>query len=133
MCSGNPELRVFLSSDWGSIRSGEIWVQEVEQALRGCDHFAAILTCRTDSTNPWMNYEIGFARGRGLAPRIFLFDSITPEEVALPVSMLLLIRPGDSNRRAEELFAIGVMDAKTKEKVDAFGKAVYLREEPVVL
>jgi hypothetical protein len=131
MISGSPGLEVFLSSDWVSIRSGEIWVSEIETALRECDYFAAILTCPTDSRNLWINYEIGFARGRGLSPKIFLFNTVKPEEVSAPLSSLHLICPGDSNRRAAELEQIGVRDAQTAAKVRAFGDTVYLLAEPI--
>jgi hypothetical protein len=130
MLSGSPHLEVFLSSDWDSIRSGEIWTQEIEEALQRCDFFAAILVSPEDSKNPWINYEVGYARGRDLSPKIFLFDTVKPEEVAQPLSTLFLIRPGDSNRRAAELAHIGVQDAETEAQVGAFGTTVYLKAEP---
>ena len=50
---------IFLSSDWDSIRSGAIWVEEIEKALSCCRHFVALVTSAGDACSPWINYEIG--------------------------------------------------------------------------
>jgi hypothetical protein len=126
MTGATPDLCVFLSSDWDSIRSGAIWVQEIETALATCNHFIALLTTEEDARSPWINYEIGFARGRGLLPRIFLFDSITPEQVPHPLRMLHLIRPGDTNRRNGDLAFMGVSDSANN-----FGALLYRRTDKI--
>lgn len=127
MLRGVPDLHVFLSSDWDSIRSGAIWVQEIENSWARCNHFVALLTSEDDASSPWINYEIGFARGRGLLPRIFLFDSITPEQVVYPLRMLHLICPGDTNRRAGDIAAMDVSDSESK--WEEFGSLLYQRTE----
>jgi hypothetical protein len=124
MQQGSSNVSIFLSSDWDSIRSGAIWVEEIEKALSCCSHFVALLTSEEDAHSPWINYEIGFARGRDILPRIFLFDSITPAEVPYPVRMLHLICPGDTNRRMGDLKAMGVSDPANE-----FGKLLYLRTD----
>ena len=71
MQQGSSGVDIFLSSDWGSIRSGATWVEEIESALSCCKHFVALLTSAEDACSPWINYEIGFARGREILPRFF--------------------------------------------------------------
>jgi TIR domain len=124
MLRGSSNVDVFLSSDWDSIRSGAIWVEEIEKALSCCKHFVALLTGVEDARSPWINYEIGYARGKGILPLIFLFDSIKPEDVPYPVRMLHLICPGDTNRRVGELQNMRVSDRDNE-----FGKLLYLRSD----
>ena len=124
MQQGSSGVDIFLSSDWDSIRSGAIWVEEIERALSCCKHFVALLTSAEDACSPWINYEIGFARGREILPRIFLFDSITPVEVPYPLRMLHLICPGDTNRRVGDLQAMGISDPANK-----FAKLLYVHSE----
>ncbi len=124
MQQGSCGVDVFLSSDWESIGSGAIWVQEIERALSCCKHFVALLTSVEDAHSPWMNYEIGYARGRGISPRIFLFDSITASEVPDPAGTLHLIPPGDTNRRVGVLHEMGVSDPANQ-----FAKLLYVRSE----
>ena len=127
MQQGSSGVQVFLSSDWDSIRSGAIWVEEIERALSCCKHFIALLTSAEDARSPWMNYEIGYARGRGILPRIFLFNSITPSEVPYPLGMLHLICPGDTNRRVGDLQEMGVSDPENR-----FGRLLYVPSEAEV-
>jgi hypothetical protein len=127
MQQGSSGVQIFLSSDWDSIRSGAIWVEEIERALSCCKHFIALLTSTKDAESPWINYEIGFARGRGLLPRIFLFDSITPGEVPYPLATLHLVCPGDTNRRVGDLQEMGGSDPQNH-----FAKLLYVRSEAEV-
>lgn len=124
MQEGSSALDIFLSSDWDSIRSGAIWIEEIERALSTCRHFVALITSAEDARSPWVNYEVGYARGKDILPRIFLFDGITPEEVPYPLRMLHLILPGDTNRRRGELDSMGVSDSK-----NAFAALLYARTE----
>ena len=62
-----------------------------------------------------------------MLPRIFLFDSLTPEQVPYPLRMLHLICPGDTNRRTGDLAAIGVSDSESKWK--EFGELLYRRND----
>ncbi|PYV72375.1 MAG: hypothetical protein DMG96_26315 [Acidobacteria bacterium] len=127
MEQGSSGVHVFLSSDWDSIRSGAIWVGEIERALSCCKHFIALLTSVDDARSPWMNYEIGYVRGRGILPRIFLFDSITASEVQYPLGMLHLICPGNTNRRMGDLHEMGISDPENR-----FAKLLYVRSEAEV-
>lgn len=124
MQESSSGVDIFLSSDWDSIRSGAIWVEEIEKALSCCRHFVALITSAEDACSPWINYEIGYARGKGILPRIFLFNSITPEEVPYPLRMLHLILPGDTNRRMGELEAMGVSDP-----ANAFAALLYAKTD----
>ena len=119
------DIEIFLSSDWDSIRSGSIWVEEVERALSSCHHFCVLLVMKDNVSSLWINYEVGFARGRGLLPKIFLFDGVEPKHVPYPLGMLHLIGTGDTNRRVDELRAMGVLDVE--KKLDKFTDLLYRR------
>jgi hypothetical protein len=112
---GASDLEVFLSSDWDSIEAGSIWLQEIERALATYTHFIALITCPKDSTLPWICYEVGFTRGRGLLPKIFVFGKIPPKEIAFPLAGIQFVGTWDTNRWKTELLAMGVTDLDEKE------------------
>lgn len=112
---GAADLRVFLSSDWDSIEAGTIWLQEIEGALATHTHFIALITCPKDSELPWICYEIGYARGRCLLPKIFVFGGIEPKEIAYPIAGIQFVGTWDTNRWKADLLAMGVTDIDQKE------------------
>lgn len=112
---GAADLQVFLSSDWDSIEAGTIWLQEIESALATHTHFIALITRPEDSRVPWICYEIGFARGRNLLPKIFVLGRIEPKEIAYPVAGIQFVGTWDTNRWKKELRAMGVTDIDEKE------------------
>src|SRR5258705_5074704 len=112
---GTTDLQVFLSSDWDSIEAGLIWLQEIERALATHTHFIALITCAEDSRLPWICYEVGFARGRCILPKIFVFGQIPLKEIALPLAGIQFVGTWDTNRWKMELLAMGVTDLDEKE------------------
>jgi hypothetical protein len=112
---GASDLRVFLSSDWDSIEAGTIWLQEIESALATHTHFIALITRPEDSRLPWMSYEVGFARGRGLLPKVFVFGGIETKDIAYPLAGIQFVGTWDTNRWKMELLAMGVTDVDGKE------------------
>jgi len=64
---------------------------------------------KADTKTPWINYEVGYVRGRGLVPKIFAFHQVDPpQDFAYPLVGLQILRTGDTNRWRGELRAIGV-------------------------
>lgn len=116
------DLEVFLSSDWDSIEAGSIWLQAIEDALAKHMHFVALITSPNDSKLPWICYEVGFARGRGIRPKIFVFGQIPSTEIAFPLAGIQWVGTWDTNRWRMELLAMGVtdLDAKELELADLF-------------
>jgi hypothetical protein len=115
LTSGASDLEVFLSSDWDSIEAGSIWLQEIERALATHTHFIALITCPKDSALPWICYEVGFTRGRGLLPKIFVFGEIPTREIAFPLAGIQFVGTWNTNRWKTELLAMGVTDLDEKE------------------
>ena len=112
---GVADLRVFLSSDWDSIEAGRIWLQEIENALATHTHFVALITCAKDATLPWVCYEVGFARGRCVLPKIFVWGGVEPKDIAYPLAGIEFVGTWDTNRWKMELLAMGVSDIDDKE------------------
>lgn len=111
-----PDLQVFLSSDWDSIPSGSNWLLEIERALATHTHFIALITRAEDAKKPWICYEVGFARGRGLLPKLFVFGGIKVEEIGYPIAGMYYVGTWDTNRWKMELLAMGVADLDGKEE-----------------
>jgi TIR domain len=106
--ASSAHATVFLSSDWESIPSGSNWLQEIEQALSDCDFFIALVTKTEDAKRLWINYEVGFARGRLLYPKIIIFSGIPAQEIQYPLSGLHLLFHGDTNRWLLEFSQMGL-------------------------
>lgn len=103
-----PHAQVFLSSDWESIRSGTIWLEEIERALNECEYLIVLITKNEDSIKPWINYEVGFARGRHLLPKIIVFSGIPTESFEYPLKGIHLLFHGDTNRWMREFSEMGL-------------------------
>ena len=112
---GAPDLRVFLSSDWDSVEGGAIWLQEIESALATHTHFIALIIRAEDSRLPWICYEVGYARGRCVLPKIFVFGNIKLNDIAYPLAGIQFVGTWDTNRWKAELLSMGVTDIDEKE------------------
>lgn len=112
LLSGNSQTKVFLSSDWESIRSGENWLQAIETALAECDGFVALITKDDDAKLPWIIYEVGFVKGRSLLPKIITFSGVDPRQIEFPLRGHHLLVSGDTNRWMRELSALGLTMTK---------------------
>ena len=120
---GEANLKVFLSSDWNSIEAGTIWLEEIEKALASHTHFIALITRAEDSELPWICYEVGFARGRRVLPKIFVFGGIALNEIAFPLAGIQFVGTWDTNRWKMELNAMGVKnldDEKSRDLANLF-------------
>ena len=113
---GSEHAQVFLSSDWDSIPSGALWLQAVEEALSTCDYFFALISRKDDAERLWVNYEVGFARGRRLLPKIIIFSGIKFEDIKHPLQGMHLLGHGDTNRWLLEFSQMGLNVSKELEK-----------------
>jgi len=105
----SKDAKVFLSSDWESIPSGSIWLQEIERALSVCDYLFVLIVEKDEAARPWINYEIGYARGRGLLPKIIVFSGIPTAAFEYPLRGIHLLFHGDTNRWMLEFKQIGLL------------------------
>jgi hypothetical protein len=104
----NPHAEVFLSSDWESIPAGAVWLQAIEAALTECDYFFALIATDADAKRLWVNYEVGFVRGRHLLPKILVFSGVDPKKIEYPLIGLQLLMHGDTNRWHLEFSQMGL-------------------------
>jgi hypothetical protein len=104
----NPEIEVFLTSDWYSLESGAPWFDPLVQQLRTCDQLITIITRPEAFRNLWISFEIGAACGSGKRPKIFVYGGISWEGIPHPIAGLQLIDTGDTNRWVRDLKAIGI-------------------------
>jgi len=74
-----------------------------------------MITHADDSRLPWICYEVGFARGRRLRPKIFVFGTIEPKDIAYPLAGIQFVGTWDTNRWKMELLAMGVTNIDEKE------------------
>ena len=113
---GSQHAQVFLTSDWESIPSGAIWLQAIEEALSSCDYFIALISCKEDAERLWVNYEVGFSRGRRLLPKVIVFSGIRFEDIKYPLQGIHLLGHGDTNRWILEFSQMGLNISKDLEK-----------------
>jgi hypothetical protein len=93
------ELKLFLSSDWDSLRSGRPWFEPLIEEVRLSQETFVLITHERHFTNLWINFEVGMALGRkDGSPKIFVFGGIPWDKLAYPLRGLHLIDTGDSNR-----------------------------------
>jgi len=113
---GSQHAQVFLTSDWESIPSGAIWLQAIEEALSSCDYFIALISRKEDAERLWVNYEVGFSRGRRLLPKVIVFSGIRFEDIKYPMQGIHLLGHGDTNRWILEFSQMGLNISKDLEK-----------------
>jgi len=84
-----PELRVFRSSDDGSIQTGADQYPAILEALRSSPVYVVLIS-KYSASRPWINFEVGF--GKGKEAKIFpvLIGSTTKGEIPAPLSELEL-------------------------------------------
>jgi hypothetical protein len=83
------DLRIFRSSDDGSISTGVDQYPSILQSLAQAKVFI-ILVSKYSASRPWVNFEAGFAKGRGIDPFAVLIRNTSNYEVPTPLSQLEL-------------------------------------------
>jgi TIR domain len=85
-CFG-PDLKVFVSSDYVSIPTGEEWHRAILSGIRGASLFVVLLS-RESVEKRWINFESGFAWGAGVKMLPLTVRGFAPGEVGFPLSQL---------------------------------------------
>jgi hypothetical protein len=99
--AGRPTsgLKLFLSSDWESLKSGQPWFEPLLNELRSCDEVFVLIVNADDFSKLWINFEIGVVLGKeNRFPSILVFGRMSWEKLDYPLRGLHLIDTGDSNR-----------------------------------
>lgn len=84
-------LRVFRSSDDGSIGTGKDQYPEILRALGECQVYVVLLS-KYSAKRPWVNFEAGYGKARGVALFTVLIRNTSASDVPTPLSELL-VRP----------------------------------------
>lgn len=110
----NNEHEIFLTSDWDSLASGNIWMADIFTSLQKCDELIVLITRKEAFDNLWINFEIGAAIGREKKPKILICGGIDLSEMKYPMKGIHCIGTGDTNRWIKELDSLGykIIDSK---------------------
>ena len=111
--------KFFVSSDWHSIPSGKHPHIAIEEALKISDEMLVLITRIEAFKNPWINYEVGWIRGRERSPAIIISGGIPldKELTGLPLGYRQITGNWDTNRMDQDMRKFGVQDYE-KIKVD---------------
>jgi hypothetical protein len=119
------ELRLFLSSDWDSLKSGRPWFEPLIEEVQSSQDTFVLITDERHFTNPWINFEVGMALGKkDGSPKIFVFGGIPWDNLTYPLRGLHLIATGDSSRwvrHIRDAVAPANAEAFNEELVQKFG------------
>lgn len=89
-------LSVFVSSDFNCIQIGETWLEKINSNLRNMD--GMIVLCSPDSyKRSWINFEAGFALGKGVPCIVLCIDEMSPEKLGLPLNQIQVLKMGEFN------------------------------------
>ncbi len=80
-------FEVFVSSDQGSIRTGDHWLDKISEALKTCV-IEFVLCSPTSITRPWINFEAGAGWVRGIPVVPLCHSGLTPNRLPIPLNML---------------------------------------------
>ncbi|OFY86605.1 MAG: hypothetical protein A3F72_09025 [Bacteroidetes bacterium RIFCSPLOWO2_12_FULL_35_15] len=103
----NNEHSIFLTSDWESLPSGNVWMGDIFSALQDCDELIVLITRKEAFCNLWINFEVGSAIGRKKKPKILIWGGIDLAEMKYPIKGIHCIGTGDTNRWEKELGSLG--------------------------
>ena len=87
------KAKVFMSADSESISGGDPWLSSVMKGLEQCTDFFMLISSAQEDKNRWLLFEIGYAKGRNLTPKVFL-HGISQEQLG----NLRLVTPQFFNR-----------------------------------
>jgi hypothetical protein len=100
-CFGQA-FRVFVSSDYESIATGEEWYRAITSGIMNAD-VVIVLLSRYSVDRRWINFESGLALGAGVKVLPLTIRGFSPGDVGLPLSQLhlrtLFGRAGIGGRR----------------------------------
>lgn len=82
-------IKVFLSSDYESIGSGDIWFDTILKALKSSEAIIVLLS-KESMHRPWINFEAGVGKGAEALVVPALVRGLMKAEVVTPLSHLQL-------------------------------------------
>ena len=80
-------LEVFMAARPESVRPGDVWSDKIIDSLTDADALLVLVTLDTLNVR-WINFELGFAWGRGARILLFCDRGISPGLLPLPYSLL---------------------------------------------
>ena len=80
-------LDVFMAARPESVRPGDVWTDKIIDGLTDADALLVLVTLDTFNVR-WINFELGFAWGRGARILLFCDRGIVPELLPTPYSLL---------------------------------------------
>jgi hypothetical protein len=95
------DLRVFRSSDDGSVRTGEDQYPAILQALAEAAVYV-VLVSKYSAYRPWLNFEVGFGKARDVRLFPVLIRDTRKADVPMPLAQLEL-RPLATQAVIEEI------------------------------
>lgn len=116
----NSEHNIFLTSDWQSLPSGNIWMEDIFSALQNCDELIVLITRKEAFSNLWVNFEVGSAIGRKKKPKILIYGGVDLAELKYPLKGIHCISTGDTNRWVREFDFLGYKIKETKQFAELF-------------
>src|SRR5262249_46654827 len=81
------ELSIFVSSDYTSITSGELWYQKIIESLKSAK-IVIVLVSKHSVERRWINFEAGIGSGSSALVIPVVFRDFGKSNVGLPLSML---------------------------------------------
>jgi hypothetical protein len=80
-------VKIFMSSDIGSITAGEEWLTSLQRAIRRAS--AMLVLCSTRSVSrPWVQFELGAAWFKQTRIIPLCHSGMTPDELTMPLAPL---------------------------------------------
>jgi TIR domain len=125
LLQNNNEHEIFLTSDWDSLASGNIWMSDIFTALQECDELIVLITREDAFKNLWINFEVGAAIGRKKKPKIFICGEINLDEMKYPIKGIHCIGTWDTNRWVKELDSLGYKKIDQKPFAELFKQVNY--------
>ena len=81
------ELELFMVARPELVQPGDVWSDEIIDSLTDADALLVLVTLDTPNVR-WINFELGFAWGRGARILLFCDRGIVPESLPLPYGLL---------------------------------------------
>ena len=124
------DLRIFRSSDDGSIRTGSDQYPAILEALRSSSLYIVLIS-KYSATRPWINFEVGYGKGKGAEIFPVLIRAAKRDDIPTPLSELELRELAQPSVIEEILSEIERRTGKSRNTeiaIDSFLQCVRKRE-----
>ncbi len=89
-------VRVFASSDLGSLRPGDDWYEVLKQRMNEC-HMLLVVCTPTTHLQPWVNFELGYASALEKRVIVLYHGGLTPDDLPFPFTKTQGVVLGDAD------------------------------------